>query len=224
MSKRGIDQFTTALGAGPKTQRVPECPEPLAAWWDPRPLIVWGAAGGWAQHAVPLSRLPFPLHECCWFAAVAQQPLGHALFGLPHPLLTLRAATSSAVSEPSASPGSSCRCRTPSRPGCQWPRWEPAPHPARSSCFSSRLSPQNTSLVPPPARTTSCNKLGLLHPICFLQLAACWECIIYRYKSVSPFASQYRSLMRQISKVVYCKDCKITLQIHPRLSLAADVF
>lgn len=152
------------------------------------------------------------LAQMLLLAREAQFPLWHTPYTnrLPHPLLTLRAAASSAVSKPVASPGFSCRCLTPLRPGCRWQRWEPAPHPARSSCFSSRLSPQNTSLVPPPARTPSCNKLWLSHPTCFFQLATCWECIIYRYKSVSPFASQYRSLIRQISKVLYCKDCKNT--------------
>lgn len=146
MSKRSIDQFPIALGAGPKTQQGPRA---VAGQQDRR-------LPGLREAGMRLVTGAFlPLQER------SALPLAHTSLDLPLPLLTSRAAVSSGASGPAAFPGFSCRCRTPSRPGCQWRRWAPAPRPAHSSCSSSRLSPQNTSLVPPPAQTPSCNKLWL---------------------------------------------------------------
>lgn len=65
MSKRGIDQFTTALGAGPKTQRAPGAPCGSAGPADAHCLRSSRRLGTTlATDAVPLSRLPLPLHEC----------------------------------------------------------------------------------------------------------------------------------------------------------------
>lgn len=57
MSKRGIDQFPIALGAGPKTQQGPRA---LAVQQDLQTVIVCGAAGGWDDTGALVSSAPSP--------------------------------------------------------------------------------------------------------------------------------------------------------------------
>lgn len=91
MSKRGIDQFTTALGAGPKTQRAPGAPCGSAGPADahcPRSSSRLGTT--LATDAVPLSRPPLPLHECCCLWERISSSFS------THPLHSFRSSSSSA--------------------------------------------------------------------------------------------------------------------------------
>ena len=77
MSKRGIDRFTTALGAGPKTQQAPGAPCGSAGPADAHCLRSSRRLGTTlATDAVPLSRLPLPLHKCCCLQERLSSPFG----------------------------------------------------------------------------------------------------------------------------------------------------